>query len=113
MIDDPLIESFYLIFNFFFTCRVYDCLSPSTPVQVYQLGPVPVFRLVSSANSFGTALGDTAVDFDFGSPLPAADVFDGKLVDQYLDDRALVWPVYILGGNGDVFSMWIGDPKYR
>lgn len=93
--------------------RVYDCRLPVTPVHVYQMGQVPVFRLSpSTVSSFGSALGETAVDFDFGRPVPAVDKFNRKVINRIVDDQTLVWPVFILRGNGDVYSMWLTDPKY-
>ncbi|GAB6028592.1 Nucleoporin 88kDa [Chamberlinius hualienensis] len=82
------------------TLRIYDSTANAgTSVQVYNLGPSPVFRLNSSAgSSFARVLGDTAVDFDFGRPC----LREGKC--------QKLWPLYVLRGNGDVYVMWIPEP---
>lgn len=58
--------------------------------------------LSTSRISFLAGLGETAVDFDFGVPTKPDDVDEEKA--QWED---LEWPVYILRGDGEMFTITI------
>lgn len=72
-------------------------------VKVYQIGTQPTGILPGSRLPFLVGLGETGVDFDFGQP------YTSKSVKK--DDKAgwdnLNWPIYILRGDGEVFSIVI------
>ncbi|PSN47010.1 Nuclear pore complex protein Nup88, partial [Blattella germanica] len=81
--------------------------------QVWQLGRQPTAALSSGPRlPFLVGLGDTAVDFDFAPPIPADPKMTttgkndtvGGSSDQ-IDANARVWPVLVLRGNGDVYSL--------
>ncbi|XP_069683865.1 nuclear pore complex protein Nup88 isoform X2 [Periplaneta americana] len=81
--------------------------------QVWPLGRQPSATLSSGPRlPFLVGLGDTAVDFDFAPPVP----LDSKNppigkentkrgATDRVDPNAIVWPVLVLRGNGDVYSV--------
>jgi nuclear pore complex protein Nup88 len=50
-------------------------------------------------------LGDTAVDFDFAPPVPSGKEDSTGGASCRFDPTAIVWPVLVLRGNGDVY--WV------
>ncbi|XP_023244766.1 nuclear pore complex protein Nup88-like [Centruroides sculpturatus] len=81
--------------------RIYDVTNPQIPFQVIALSCVePSFYLTSnSRTSFSSCLGETAVSFDFGPPITTAER-NSEIKDHELD---IIWPIFILKGNGDVY----------
>ncbi|KAJ8044244.1 Nuclear pore complex protein Nup88 [Holothuria leucospilota] len=76
--------------------RIYDTSNAAKAMQVTKLGNEgPSYSLSPSHTTFEVALGDIAVAFDFGVPL---EVPSNNSTD-------LVYPLYILKGNGDVFML--------
>ncbi|XP_019869929.2 nuclear pore complex protein Nup88 [Aethina tumida] len=89
----------------------------ATSIAVYSVGEKPHGNFPGSKISFLQCYGELAVDFDFG--LPEIDEEKTRNVECQTDfstpnqnlqekdseDKKLQWPVYILRGNGTVYSM--------
>lgn len=65
-------------------------------VRVFQIGVQPTGILPGTRLPFLAGLGETGVDFDFGVPSAPEDSKDWEDLD---------WPVYILRGDGEIFTM--------
>lgn len=97
--------------------------SSISDLATYSLGPKPRSNIPDQNLSFLDAFGDMAVDFDFSSPTigvskqPKSGASftdkersligrgDGEEIDD--DDDELIWPIFILYGNGLVSKMVI------
>lgn len=81
--------------------RIYDVADPQIPYHVIALSCIePSFYLTSnSRTSFSSCLGETAVSFDFGPPI-LAPVTKSDSEEQKQD---IIWPIFILKGNGDIY----------
>ncbi|XP_072044690.1 nucleoporin 88-like [Amphiura filiformis] len=91
------------------TLRIYEISNPHKAAQVHGLGEHSTsFSLSSSRSTFEVALGEIAVSFDFGLPVECAARGGAKAEDN------LLYPVYILKGNGDIFLLNISltDSRY-
>lgn len=77
-------------------------------VKVYQIGTQPTACLPGTRLPFLAGLGETGVDFDFGSPQSST---GDKSKTSNWDD--LEWPIYILRGDGEIFTLIIDiNEKY-
>ena len=86
----------------FYIHRIYDISNPHKAMQVHGLGEHPTsFSLSSSRSTFEVALGEIAVSFDFGLPVEIA----SRAGSGAKEDENLLYPVYILKGNGDIFLL--------
>lgn len=76
--------------------RIFETSNALRALQVTKLGHTsPSYSLSPSHSTFEAALGDIAVAFDFGAPY--------EVSQRNSDD--LVYPMYILKGNGDVLVL--------
>ena len=99
---------YFLLFTFicllsFVYFRIYNITEPDEPEQVIPLADYPdSFSLSASRSTFRAALGENTVSFDFGPPteLKTQPARGGKS-----SKTELAWPVYLLKGNGDVYSV--------
>ncbi|ELT91714.1 hypothetical protein CAPTEDRAFT_219050 [Capitella teleta] len=81
--------------------RVYDICDPQVAVQSYSISNGSPSSFASPPRlSMLSALGDTAVAFDFGSPLPLLTKFKSK------KEALSIWPLYILLGNGEIYVLY-------
>lgn len=97
----------YHIFRIFNVAT--DCEQPE---RTYILGDRTVASDISagylSPSRMAVALGDTAVSFDFGPPSGSSSVTDSAADHVGLGgQRARLWPIYVLLGNGEVYRMLI------
>ncbi|XP_071057131.1 nuclear pore complex protein Nup88 [Onthophagus taurus] len=101
--------------------RLYTVSEGSTScLGTYSIGIQPIGRFPATKTSFLEALGDTAVDFDFGQPeikktqpksklkskpKSAVDRFNNLNISSFEMDQKinLDWPIYVLYKNGDVY----------
>ncbi|PIK56946.1 putative nuclear pore complex protein [Apostichopus japonicus] len=78
------------------TIRIFDTSYSTKALQVTKLVQGgPSYSLSPSHSTFEVALGDIAVAFDFGIPCEASPN----------NSDELIYPIYILKGNGDVFLL--------
>ncbi|XP_074597435.1 nuclear pore complex protein Nup88 [Brevipalpus obovatus] len=86
--------------------RVFDVKKPQNSLKEIRLsGPLPE----PSASRYAVPLGQAGVSFDFGPPVPKSQVVGSRRLDQSkmssassIDEDVLLWPVFVLRGNGDV-----------
>jgi hypothetical protein len=96
-----------------FNSRLYSiengtALSHST----YQMGETPVGVFPGTRTSYLAAFGEVGVDFDFGQP--ELDLDTGSLFIKETNFSTLLWPVYVLRGDGSVYSVNVPlDKKYQ
>ncbi|XP_022109668.1 nuclear pore complex protein Nup88-like isoform X2 [Acanthaster planci] len=93
------------------TLRVYDVTSPHKPIQCHRLGEYSTsYSLSANRSTFEVALGDIAVAFDFGPVMEEPT----KIERRSNAPPPLLYPVYILKGNGDVFLLKtsLSEPRY-
>ncbi|XP_033628379.1 nuclear pore complex protein Nup88-like [Asterias rubens] len=93
------------------TLRIYDINSPHKPIQCHRLGEYSTsYSLSANRSTFEVALGDVAVAFDFG---PATED-SRRALERPSGCGPLVYPIYILKGNGDVFLLQtsLSEPGY-
>eukprot|EP00057_Strongylocentrotus_purpuratus_P032807 XP_788920.4 PREDICTED: nuclear pore complex protein Nup88 [Strongylocentrotus purpuratus] len=82
--------------------RLYDINSPLKPVQTHRLGShATSFALSSSHSTFDAALGEIAIAFDFGPP----SVVQSNTMSRGAGMENLLYPVFILRGNGDIYVL--------
>lgn len=82
--------------------RLYDISSPLKPVQTHRLGShATSFALSSSHSTFDAALGEIAIAFDFGPP----SVVQSNTTSRGAGTENLLYPVFILRGNGDIYVL--------
>ncbi|XP_041349036.1 nucleoporin 88-like [Gigantopelta aegis] len=80
---------------------IYDISEPDKPVQMIHLDDGEFdFNVSPSKMTLSTALGETAVSFDFGPPVELK--VKERLGIVTNDDDIQVWPAYIVKGSGDV-----------
>ncbi|GFG39981.1 hypothetical protein Cfor_09038, partial [Coptotermes formosanus] len=90
--------------------RLYETGSNEPQLQqVWPLGRQPTASLSSGPRlPFLVGLGETAVDFDFAPPVPSGKEDSKGGASRRFDPTAIVWPVLVLRGNGDVY--WVTSP---
>ncbi|XP_061162673.1 nucleoporin 88-like [Saccostrea echinata] len=78
----------------------YDLKEPDVPIHTVKLGD-SVQELTDSSNkpSYRAALGEVAASFDFG---PSVELRRKNRLHSTLVNPDVVWPAYIVYGNGDV-----------
>ncbi|XP_033123496.1 nucleoporin 88-like [Anneissia japonica] len=81
--------------------RIYDIQAPQRPVQTHYLSEEPSPCLSSGSASFQAALGEVAISFDIGPPQKVITRRFGLRGHQ----KTLIYPIYILKGNGDVYLL--------
>ncbi|GLV38395.1 members only [Carabus blaptoides fortunei] len=75
-------------------------------VKVYQIGTQPIAVLPGTRLPFLAGLGETGVDFDFALPhIPEKEVEEKRESLGNWDN--LEWPIYILRGDGEIFTLII------
>ncbi|XP_077995734.1 nucleoporin 88-like isoform X1 [Glandiceps talaboti] len=77
--------------------RVYETSDPQNVCQVYSLGES------HTASEYDEVLGEIAVSFDFGQPIEIQSKSESRR--EKTEDPALIYPVYILRGNGDIYYL--------
>ncbi|XP_023725577.1 nuclear pore complex protein Nup88 isoform X3 [Cryptotermes secundus] len=87
--------------------RLYETGSNEPQLQqVWPLGRQPTAALSSGPRlPFLVGLGDTAVDFDFAPPVPSENEDPNGGASSRMDSSAIIWPVLVLRGNGEVYSV--------
>jgi Nuclear pore component len=96
---------------FLFVCRIYNVATDcEQPEKVYALGGQTVTDDVDpgcfSPSRVAIALGETAVSFDFGSPIGPSGATNSTADHVGLGGHhARLWPIYVLLGNGEVYRM--------
>ncbi|CAM1301532.1 NUP88 (predicted), partial [Pycnogonum litorale] len=83
--------------------RIYRVDDPQSPVQVYCLSEHSSLSLTRTS-SVAVSLGETAVSFDFGPSVGEEKKSRGE---------DIVYPLFILRGNGDVYSMMLQPPGLK
>ncbi|XP_064620195.1 nucleoporin 88-like [Lineus longissimus] len=91
--------------------RFYDVCDGHAPIQVIPLSDTDsefgsTVDLSTTRKGFTVALGELPVSFDFGEPIP---VQYGKQEDQ----KEMVQLIYILWGNGNVYSLAVSLTSKR
>ncbi|CAH1800974.1 unnamed protein product [Owenia fusiformis] len=83
------------------TIRIYNINEPQHADQTFHLSDLPlnVTTAVSRSVFAEVSMGEIAVSFDFGPP------HDIKLSSLSKAKTEIAWPIYILKGNGDVYSL--------
>uniref|UniRef100_A0A673L166 Nuclear pore complex protein Nup88-like n=1 Tax=Sinocyclocheilus rhinocerous TaxID=307959 RepID=A0A673L166_9TELE len=85
------------------TIRFYHLKEPQSPAKVLSVSQVDEESIVHTrGRSYAASLGETAVAFDFG---PLAD--SPRLSGLRMKAELLVYPLYILYGNGETFLSYI------
>ncbi|KAJ8312006.1 hypothetical protein KUTeg_009379 [Tegillarca granosa] len=88
------------------TLSTYDIQEPNVPLQVIHLGDRDQnFSQSPTKRSYSAALGESATCFDFGPPLELGR--KQKNLSLTNRDSYLVWPVYVVKGNGDVLIAYV------
>ncbi|XP_051515767.1 nucleoporin 88 isoform X2 [Myxocyprinus asiaticus] len=86
------------------TIRFYNLKEPQSPAKVLSVSQVDEESSVHTrGRSYAASLGETAVAFDFG---PLADS-PGQLSGLRMKEELLVYPLYILYGNGETYLSYI------
>ncbi|KDR21117.1 hypothetical protein L798_01124, partial [Zootermopsis nevadensis] len=87
--------------------RLYETGSIEPQLQqVWPLGRRSSATLSSVTRlPFLVGLGDAAVDFDFAPPVPSVKERPKDGAAGRFDPNTVVWPVLVLRGNGDVYSV--------
>jgi hypothetical protein len=76
------------------------------------MGETPVGVFPGTRTSYLAAFGEVGVDFDFGQP--ELDLDTGSLFIKETNFSTLLWPVYVLRGDGSVYSVNVPlDKKYQ
>lgn len=103
----------YIFIIFFF--RIYDVNDPQTPEQAIALGTNchNSFLNTESKITFSSCFGESAVCFDFGSPEKMSVLKSTSSRNVKEMEIKLVWPVYLLHGNGDVFILKVPLKKEK
>ncbi|KAK3082723.1 hypothetical protein FSP39_003496 [Pinctada imbricata] len=89
------------------TLSTYNISEPESPSQIIKFGEnVQEFSQSPSRKNFSAVLGDVAASFDFGTPLEL--VKKQRLHSSSLRplEPDIVWPVYVVRGNGDVIMAY-------
>lgn len=101
----PKLFSIKTIYQYFIL-RIYHIDDEQTPSQTINLSWDPKGNPITDQNyisSIAMSLGEIAVSFDFGPPIPKCyDVEPSTITTR---DECL-WPIYILRGNGDVLLVY-------
>ncbi|RZC36256.1 nuclear pore complex protein Nup88, partial [Asbolus verrucosus] len=86
------------------TLRFY-CVENSTALSLatYPVGETPIGVFPGTKTSYLAAFGEVGVDFDFG--LPELDVEAKSLFIKEKKFSSLLWPVYVLRGDGSVYTI--------
>uniref|UniRef100_A0A671NUZ1 Nuclear pore complex protein Nup88-like n=1 Tax=Sinocyclocheilus anshuiensis TaxID=1608454 RepID=A0A671NUZ1_9TELE len=84
------------------TIRLYNLKEPQSPAKVLSVSQVDEEITLFYRRSYAASLGETAVAFDFG-PLADSPHLSGLRIKAEL----LVYPLYILYGNGETFLSYI------
>uniref|UniRef100_A0A672QWU8 Nuclear pore complex protein Nup88-like n=1 Tax=Sinocyclocheilus grahami TaxID=75366 RepID=A0A672QWU8_SINGR len=84
------------------TIRFYNLKEPQSPAKVLSVSQVDEEITLFYRRSYAASLGETAVAFDFG---PLAD--SPRLSSLRMKAELLVYPLYILYGNGETFLSYI------
>ncbi|XP_068901056.1 nucleoporin 88 isoform X2 [Tenebrio molitor] len=71
--------------------------------STYQMGETPVGVFPGTRTSYLAAFGEVGVDFDFGQP--ELDLDTRSLFIKETNFSTLLWPVYVLRGDGSVYSV--------
>lgn len=108
------------------TLRIYDFVKDSqTPVQVHKLGQYNTsmdasrLSLVSSVFSVRSAIGETMISFSFAQPVEVQEkrkkILEARKPSGNPASTILLYPVYLLQGDGDVLLMLtsVTDNRYR
>lgn len=90
----------------------YNIQEPNVPLQVIHLGDRDQnFSQSPTRKSYNAALGERATCFDFGPPQE----LERKQRNLSITNRDsyMVWPVYVVKGNGDVLVAYvdINEPR--
>ncbi|KAJ3651979.1 hypothetical protein Zmor_017982 [Zophobas morio] len=95
------------------TLRLYG-IENSTAISLaaYQIGETPIGVFPGTKTSYLAAFGEVGVDFDFGQP--ELDLDTKSLFLKEKNFSSLVWPVYVLRGDGSVYTINIpADQKTK
>ncbi|XP_002731784.1 nucleoporin 88-like [Saccoglossus kowalevskii] len=84
--------------------RVFELNDPQSVYQIYSLGEPP--NNLHTMATFEEVLGEIAVSFDFGPPLESTPCLEST-GSSHGKQKAKVYPVYVLRGNGDVYYLTV------
>lgn len=91
-----------IYFYFLFLCsRIHNIYEPEKMMKIISLGQIDNSRGLSPMHpSLYSVFGDSAVSFDFGTPVHVPSKFKSART------KNLAWPIFILQGNGEILILY-------